>query len=195
MNNNQTNNIIDNNEENYDENFEDNYDLDINEEYQKMVNKIEEMENMNLDENSYNHLNQIKIFLNDRGENITLEEITKVDSEIDKMIEIINKKEKLKQTLENCNLKIQRNKKMINDLENNKIENNEAEMNYVEDKEDQNNQENHELMNENDKDVNDVDKVDEVINDTNCILKKNMQSTMMIFFFDLLDFDHIHRSE
>ena len=35
-------------------------DIDINIEYQKMINQIEELEQIKIDYNSYNHLNQIK---------------------------------------------------------------------------------------------------------------------------------------
>ena len=91
-------------------------DLDINIEYQKMINQIEELEQIKMDYNSYNHLNQIKKYINEKGENINLDDIRKINNELIKMIEIIDKKEKLKQTLENYNLKIEQDKQMLNEL-------------------------------------------------------------------------------
>ena len=95
---------------------------DINEEYQKMLNKIDEIELMKMDYNSYSHLNQIKNYINNKGDNILIEDINRVNEEIDKMIEILNEKEKLKKALENCNLKIKQKKEMINNID--KIEEN-----------------------------------------------------------------------
>ena len=89
---------------------------DINFEYQKMNSQIEELEKLNLDFNSLNHLNQIKRYINEKGENINLDDISKINGELIKMIEIIEKKEKLKQTLENYNLKIEQNKQLLNEL-------------------------------------------------------------------------------
>ena len=88
-----------------------------------MINQIEELEQIKMDYNSYNHLNQIKKYINDKGENITLDDISKINNELIKMIEIIDKKEKLKQTLENYNLKIEQDKQMLKEL--NEGENNE----------------------------------------------------------------------
>ena len=96
---------------------------DINFEYQKMNSQIEELEKLNLDFNSLNHLNQIKRYINEKGENINLDDISKINGELIKMIEIIEKKEKLKQTLENYNLKIEQNKQLLNEL--NELDDNE----------------------------------------------------------------------
>ena len=100
---------------------------DINSEYQKMNNQIEEFEKINLDFNSKNHLEQIKQYINEKGENINLDDINKINNELIKMIEIINKKEKLKQTLENYNFKIEQNKQLLNEL--NELDNNENQEN------------------------------------------------------------------
>ena len=97
-------------------------DIDINEEYQKMLDKIDEIEQMKMDYNSYSHLNQIKEYINKKGDNILIEDIKRINGEIDKMIEILNEKEKLNKALENCNLKINNKKEMINNLD--KIEDN-----------------------------------------------------------------------
>ena len=87
-----------------------------------MLNKIDEIELMKMDYNSYSHLNQIKNYINNKGDNILIEDINRVNEEIDKMIEILNEKEKLKKALENCNLKIKQKKEMINNID--KIEEN-----------------------------------------------------------------------
>ena len=108
-------------------NNEFNLNEDINLEYQKMNNQIEELEKINLDMNSRTHLNQIKKYIYEKGENINLDDISKINSELIKMIEIIEKKEKLKQTLENYNLKIEQNKQLLNEL--NEVDDNEQ--NYM----------------------------------------------------------------
>ena len=108
-------------------NNEFNLNEDINLEYQKMNNQIEELEKINLDMNSRTHLNQIKKYIYEKGENINLDDISKINSELIKMIEIIEKKEKLKQTLENYNLKIEQNKQLLNEL--NELDDNEQ--NYM----------------------------------------------------------------
>ena len=53
---------------------------DINFEYQKMNEQIEELEKLNLDYNSLNHLNQIKKYIIEKGENINLDDISKINS-------------------------------------------------------------------------------------------------------------------
>ena len=54
-------------------------DIDINNEYQKMISQIEELEQIKMDYNSYNHLNQIKKYINDKGDSITLDDISKIN--------------------------------------------------------------------------------------------------------------------
>ena len=113
-----------------------------------------------MDYNSYNHLNQIKKYINDKGENITLDDISKINNELIKMIEIIDRKEKLKQSLENYNLKIKQDKQMLNEL--NEVGNNENE----EKNQDEGNNENYEKeikykeMNDNNNNHN-IDEVEE----------------------------------
>ena len=82
-----------------------------------MLKKIDEIEQMKMDYNSYNHLNQIKDYINNKGEYITIEDINRVNGEIDIMIEILNEKEKLKNLLKNNNIKIEEKKKMINNID------------------------------------------------------------------------------
>ena len=81
-----------------------------------MLDKIDEIEEMKMDYNSYSHLNQIKSYINKKGENILIEDINRVKGEIDKMIEILNEKEKLKKALENCKMKINQKNQMINNI-------------------------------------------------------------------------------
>ena len=105
-------NKIDNNEE-----FKENKNENNKKEYEKMLKKIDEIEQMKMDYNSYNHLNQIKDYIKNKGEYITIEDMNRVIGEIDIMIEILNEREKLKNALENCNMKIEEKKKMINNIE------------------------------------------------------------------------------
>ena len=79
-----------------------------------------------MDSKSINHLDEIKKFMNDRGENLTLEEIYSLTNKINQMIQILTKKEELKKSLENCNLQIQQKQMIINELDDgvkNEIEN------------------------------------------------------------------------
>ena len=89
-----------------------------NDEYNKLLEKIEKLEQMKMEKNSYEHLNQIKNYIHEKDINLNIDEILSLGNELDKMIEIINKKEKLKQNLEKYNKKIEQRKKMINKLEN-----------------------------------------------------------------------------
>lgn len=89
-----------------------------NEEYNKLLEKIEKLEQMKMEKNIFEHLNQIKNYIHEKDINLNIDEILSLGNELDKMIEIINKKEKLKQNLEKYNKKIEQRKKMINKLEN-----------------------------------------------------------------------------
>ena len=109
---------IDYEEEESKNNLNDN-NIDINEEYQKMINRIEEIETIKLNKNSIEHLNQIKQFINEKNVYITLEDINKINQELDKLMKIIYKKENLKKELENCNFKIKESKKKLSDLNDN----------------------------------------------------------------------------
>ena len=107
------------------------FEVDINLEYQKMINKIEELEQIKMDYNSFNHLSQIKQYIQNKGDNITLEDISKINNELIRMIEILGEKEKLKQKLENCNLEIEQDRQMLNELnKNDKEQENDEYENY-----------------------------------------------------------------
>ena len=90
----------------------------INNEFNILIEKINNLEKMSVDENSIEHLNQIKNHVNEKGKNIKIDEIISLQKEIDKLTEIIIKKEKLKKNLEEYNKKIEERKKMITKLEN-----------------------------------------------------------------------------
>ena len=97
--------------------------LNIENEYQRMINHIEELEQMNLDGNSNKHLIQIKNSINAKNENLSLDDILKINGELIRMIEYSKRKENLKKILENYNLKIEHNKQLLNEL--NEIDDNE----------------------------------------------------------------------
>ena len=90
----------------------------VNNEFNILIEKINNLEKMSVDENSIEHLNQIKKHVNEKGKNIKIDEIISLQKEIDKLTEIIIKKEKLKKNLEEYNKKIEERKKMITKLEN-----------------------------------------------------------------------------
>ena len=117
-------NIIDGNKEIFmlsediDENIDTNNDKNKKDDINILMGKINKLEQMKIDENSLEHLNQIKNYVKEKGLNIKNEEIISLKNEIEKITEIINKKEKLKQNLEKYNKKIEQRKKMIYNLEN-----------------------------------------------------------------------------
>ena len=89
-----------------------------NDEYSKLIDKINKLEQIKIDENSYEHLNQIKKYINEKGLNLKIDEIISLQNELEKITEIINKKKQLKKDLEKYNKKIEQRKKMIFKLEN-----------------------------------------------------------------------------
>ena len=101
--NNYINNISDENEDEIViNNLNDNINIIKNkdDEYNKLLEKIEKLEKMKIDENLFEHLNQIKKYIKEKGVNLSNEEIYSLHNDIEKSVEIINKKEKLKQNLE-----------------------------------------------------------------------------------------------
>ena len=80
-------------------------------EYNKLFQKIEKLEKMKMGENSFEHLNQIKKYIKEKGVNLSNEEINSLHNDIEKNVEIINKKEKLKQNLEKKKKKLNKEKK------------------------------------------------------------------------------------
>ena len=89
-----------------------------NDEYNKLIEKLNKLEQMKIDENSYENLNQIKNYINEKGKNFSVDEIISLQKEIEKIAGIISKKEKLKQNLEKYSKKIEQRKKIIYKLEN-----------------------------------------------------------------------------
>ncbi len=114
--------LLEDNDENININM--NNAKNINDEYNKLINKMNKLEQMKIDDNSLEHLNQIKKYINEKGLNLKNDEILSLKNEIDKITEIINKKEKLKQNLEKYNKKIEQRKKIIYKLENEYNDNN-----------------------------------------------------------------------
>ena len=106
-----------NNNTNNNNNIQNDYIVDINQEYENLIGKITQLEQIEMDNKSLNHLDEIKKFMNDKGENLTLEEIYSLTNEINQMIQILSKKEKLKKSLENCNFQIQQKQMIINELD------------------------------------------------------------------------------
>ena len=110
--------------EDNDENVNINNENNKNDEYNKLIAKMNKLEQMKIDDNYSEHLNQIKKYINEKGLNLNNDEIISIKNEIDKITEIINKKEKLKQSLEKYNKKIDERKKIIYKLENDHNDNN-----------------------------------------------------------------------
>ena len=119
-----------------------------------MLKKIDEFEQMKMDYNSYNHLNQIKDYIKNKGEYLTIEDMNRVNGEIDIMIEILNEREKLKNALENCNMKIEEKKKMIN----NNNEKKEEKVEIIDEK----GEDNKEINNENDNEYVNIKYIDDI---------------------------------
>ena len=100
------------------ENKKENDKIDKNEEYNILIEKVNKLGKMNIDDNSLEHLNQIKNYINEKGENLMINEILSLQKETDKIIELIHQKEKLKKNLEKYNKKIEQRKQLIYELEN-----------------------------------------------------------------------------
>ena len=82
----------------------------------KILEKIKNLENKKIEQKTFEHLIQIKKYLMEKGNKLTIEEIFKLENEIDKMIELNIKKEGLKNDLKLYEKKIDENKKLINQL-------------------------------------------------------------------------------
>ena len=79
---------------------------------------IKNLENKKIDQNTFEHLNQIKNYVINKGENLMNEEINKLQNEIERMIELNIKKEKLKNNLQLYENKIKEKKNLIIQLDN-----------------------------------------------------------------------------
>jgi hypothetical protein len=84
----------------------------------KLVEKMIFLENKKIDQKTFEHLNQIKKYIIEKGDNITIEELIKLENEIEKVIELNIKKEKLKNNLQIYEKKINDEQNMINQINN-----------------------------------------------------------------------------
>ena len=116
------NNIIENNNNNKG---------NINEEYEKMIDRIEEIETNQMNNNCLEYFNQIKIMVNEKGINITLKDINDVNKKLDDLSKIMNQKENLQKKSKNNINKIHDNKNKINDLDENDEFNNDDFINNI----------------------------------------------------------------
>ena len=84
----------------------------------KLLETIKNLENKKIDQNTFEHLNQIKNYVINKGENLKNEVINKLQNEIERMIELNIKKEKLKNNLQLYENKIKEKKNLIIQLDN-----------------------------------------------------------------------------
>ena len=77
----------------------------------KLIEKINFLENKKISTKGIEHINQIKNYITEKKENLTMEEILKLENEIEKIIELNHKKEKL---INNLHMK----EKEINEVKN-----------------------------------------------------------------------------
>ena len=63
---------------------------DRNDEYQKLIEKIGLLESYEMNYDLYSRLNLIKNYINNKGNKITLEDITNINNDIDPIIKIMN---------------------------------------------------------------------------------------------------------
>ena len=110
------NNYEERNEQEYTGEEEEN---ELQNEYDKMASKIEEIEKMKMDYNTFTCMNKIKNHVINKGDNITLEDIYAVNEKLATLEEVINKKELLKQNLQDKKNSIEKTKHLLNDIENN----------------------------------------------------------------------------
>ena len=92
--------------------------MNKNKNLNKLYEKIKNLGNKNGDIKENENFNKIKNYVNEKGENMMDEEIFKLINGIDKMTELNNKKEKLKFDLEIYQKKINENKNLINQFNN-----------------------------------------------------------------------------
>ena len=111
-----------NNEMNYEDANEQGYEgeeeNELQNEYDKMASKIEEIEKMKMDYNTFMLLNKIKNQVINKGDNITFEDINAVNEKLIALEEVINKKEMLRQNLQNKKESIEKTKNLLNNIDN-----------------------------------------------------------------------------
>ena len=111
-----------NNEMNYEDGNEQGYEgeeeNELQNEYDKMASKIEEIEKMKMDYNTFMLLNKIKNQVINKGDNITFEDINAVNEKLIALEEVINKKEMLRQNLQNKKESIEKTKNLLNNIDN-----------------------------------------------------------------------------
>ena len=91
---------------------------ELQNEYDKMASKIEEIEKMKMDYNTFMLLNKIKNQVINKGDNITFEDINAVNEKLIALEEVINKKEMLRQNLQNKKESIEKTKNLLNNIDN-----------------------------------------------------------------------------
>ena len=84
----------------------------------KLIEKIKFLENKKIEQKTFEHLMQIKKNLVETGENMGIGDLSKLENEIEKIIELNNKKEKLKNNLQIYEKKINDEQNIINQLNN-----------------------------------------------------------------------------
>ena len=84
----------------------------------KLIEKIKFLENKKIEQKTFEHLIQIKKNLIETGENMGIGDLSKLENEIEKVIELNNKKEKLKNNLQIYEKKINDEQNIINQLNN-----------------------------------------------------------------------------
>ena len=87
-------------------------DKDINDEFDILIEKMKKLEKMPIDGDSLEFLNQIKNYIEEKGGNIMIDDIISLQNEIDKIIEILIKKEEIKKIFEKYNQKIEKRKQI-----------------------------------------------------------------------------------
>ena len=95
-----------------------NEEKNMEKEYQKLNEKLENLNKIKIDENSLENFNQMKNYILEKKSTLDVDEIVTLQNEIDRITEIFQKKEKLRESLEKHNKNIEESKKMINQLEN-----------------------------------------------------------------------------
>ena len=90
----------------------------------QLIEKIKFLENKKIDQKTFEHLIQIKKYLIETGDNLGIGDLSKLENEIEKIIELNIKKEKLKNNLQIYEKKINDEQNIINQLNNEGYNNN-----------------------------------------------------------------------
>lgn len=85
--------------------------------YEQIQTKIQKTDRMKLDFCSSKYMEQMKKYIQDKGEKLTYKDLEKINQELDKFLELISRKAILEKSLNECKLSIQNKKNKLGNLD------------------------------------------------------------------------------